>query len=734
MKQRELVFILCILTNLTALFCVSAYTHEITRVQTLPAYVIASKIGLSSTKCGKELQNFRNAVDQRIPWSLKVLDSSGGFESGFLYGNTYWLGSRSQCLDTMNTAPLQIAEQKISNITLYRDPHKEFPPFEVNYFVAHLRHNSTLKYYVNVVNEDMISLGLCLPASCTINELILILKRIFHDKITLIDDLYSVDFQLIQVKDLKDDNEWLSSNALFLVGITLAFTFFMITIGTLYDIFVHQKHMKENATNNGNVKHVSKDINTEINLFSHQENIIGEILICFSVYTNTKEIFRTKLDTGAISTLHGVRFLGMCCIIMSHTAIYAMDFVDNKIWMWRQFYHLNNYIIGIRIVSIDFYFLLSGCLVTYIYLMSKMNKGQIESTNCKEKLIELFVHIIKRFIRLTPAYMMVLGIFQLSSVWFDKTSQFYVSEKSHETCAKYWWRNLLYINNFFGLDAMVKNLLGAIKILILKFVLYIQCMSWSWYIANDMQLYVIAMTLLILSTTYFYTAVTILGALLIGSIILSGYTSYVYEIVPFQTFNERSKEFRDVFYFLPWFRISPYVIGIITGYVLTKTKNNLILKKKIIISCWCLASACYVFVFSLYERHMSVLATAVYVALYKIFWAIPIALIIIMSFIKHGDMITRSLSLKIWVPLSRLTYCAYLLHPVIIRSIYLSRETTVHYEFLFIMVTGVGYIVISYFCSYILSVMVEIPYILLMRMFIQYRILNKYRMFDIKIS
>ncbi|XP_018044351.1 PREDICTED: nose resistant to fluoxetine protein 6-like [Atta colombica] len=513
MKQRQFVFILCILTNLIALFCVSAYTREIT--QTLPAYIIASKTDLSSTKCGKELQNFRNAIDQRIPWSLKVLDSSGGFKSGFLYGNTYWLGSRSQCLDTMNTTPLQIAEQKISNITLYCDPHKEFPPFEVNYFVAHLRHNSTLKYYVNVFNENVISLGLCLPASCTISELILILKRVFHDKITLIDDLYSVDFQLIQVKDLKDNNEWLSSKALFLVGIILVFTFFMTTIGTLYDLFIHQKHMKKNATNNGNVKHVSKDINTEINVFSYQKNIIGEILICFSVYTNTKEIFRTKLDTGTISTLHGVRFLGMCCIIMSHTVIYAMDFIDNKIWVWRrQFYHINNYIVGIRIVSIDFYFLLSGCLVTYIYLMSKMNKGQIES-NCREKLIELFVHIIKRFIRLTPAYMMVLGIFQLSSVWFDKTSQFYVSEKSHETCAKYWWRNLLYINNFFGLDAM--------------------CMSWSWYIANDMQLYIITMILLILSTTYFYTAVTILGALLIVSIILSGYTSYVYEIVPFQT-------------------------------------------------------------------------------------------------------------------------------------------------------------------------------------------------------
>jgi len=90
-----------------------------------------------------------------------------------------------------------------------------------------------------------------------------------------------------------------------------------------------------------------------------------------------------------------------------HNENYFM-YTDNKIWVWRrQFYHINNYIVGIRIVSIDFYFLLSGCLVTYIYLMNKMNKRQIESTNCREKLIELFVHIIKRFIRYDLRYVNV---------------------------------------------------------------------------------------------------------------------------------------------------------------------------------------------------------------------------------------------------------------------------------------------------------------------------------------
>ncbi|XP_011706939.1 PREDICTED: nose resistant to fluoxetine protein 6-like [Wasmannia auropunctata] len=152
--------------------------------------------------------------------------------------------------------------------------------------------------------------------------------------------------------------------------------------------------------------------------------------------------------------------------------------------------------------------------------------------------------------------MIVLGILHLSSAWFDKTSQFDIYEKSHEICAKYWWRNLVYINNFFDVNVM--------------------CMSWSWYLANDMQFYIVAMTLLILSTMYFHAVVKILGGFLIGSIILSGYISYIYEYIPTLDVLNR---FADVFYTPPWMRIIPYIIGIIVGYILTILNNNLVLKK-----------------------------------------------------------------------------------------------------------------------------------------------------------
>ncbi|XP_018314239.1 nose resistant to fluoxetine protein 6-like, partial [Mycetomoellerius zeteki] len=314
------------------------------------------------------------------------------------------------------------------------------------------------------------------------------------------------------------------------------------------------------------------------------------------------------------------------------------------------------------------------------------------------KLNEFFVGIIKRYIRLTPAYVMMIGIVQLNSVWYDKTSQFYVQERPHETCSKYWWRNVLYIHNLFGHNTM--------------------CLSWSWYLSNDMQFFIIGQALLILSTVYFYVTVVVLGIILIGSIILSGYVSYIYEFVP--TLDEQNR-LADVLYFPPWIRIGPYIIGMITGYIIVRFNKKIALKKRTVILYWTLGAACNISVlFGLYKRQISVLLSAIYVALNRTVWAIGIAWIVIMCYTEHGGIVKKLLTFKVWIPFSRLTYCAYLLNPFIINSLRL-HEISTHLEILSMSTMTIGYIGIIYFCAYALFLMAESPYILLMRMFTQSR-------------
>ncbi|XP_039313485.1 uncharacterized protein LOC113003453 [Solenopsis invicta] len=410
-----------------------------------------------------------------------VLDSSSGFKPGFLYGNNYWLGSRSQCLDISRS--LSMSSRIILNNMQYRDLQKEFPPFDINYFVAHFRYNSTLQYHIRMFTEDVITLGFCLPASCSTSNLSFILERILQDKIILRYDLHFTDIHLIRVKNLKDDDK-LSGGAFLYICIGLGLCF-MTTTGTIYDIFI-QKNLKKNNMNN-----------------------------------------------------------------------------------------INN------VTTMSYSFL---------------------------------IEILLRF---TPVYMMVLGLWYLSSKSFDKISQVYIHERAHETCSKYWWRNLLYIHNLFGFNAM--------------------CMNWSWYLSVDMQCYTINLMVLILSTIYFNGAVTILGALLISSIILTGYISYAYEYVP--ALNELYRH-ADILYIPPWMRINSYIIGVITGYILIKLNNNLLWKKKVIILCWCafcLASACNVFIlFLIYEQYISVSIIAVYLALQKMLYAMGVAWIVIACSTKHG--------------------------------------------------------------------------------------------------
>ncbi|XP_018315300.1 LOW QUALITY PROTEIN: nose resistant to fluoxetine protein 6-like [Mycetomoellerius zeteki] len=701
--MSQLTFILCACVNFTILLCVSAQIYESTNDNNnsnyyLPAYAIAAASSglLNLTLCEKELLNFRDAVDQRILWSLRVLDSSGEFQSGFLYGNNYWLGSRSQCFDTMNTASLQISKRHLLNNTLYRDPQKEIPPFKVNYFIAHFKHNSTLQYHVNLANEDVMTLGLCLPSSCSENDISFILEKIFRDRILLISDLYSADFKLIQVKNLKDNYEWLTSGAIPFICVILLLSIFMVTIGTIYDIFINRKYSNKKSKINNNGKTLIQEIEIET-ASSLKKSRIGKILLCFSVVTNTKVIFNTKLHADTLPVIHGLKFLSMCWLILGHTTIYMVDHIDNKVWSWK---FMTNAIFINSPIPVETFFFLSGLLVTYFYIKDKMDKDRNQLFTYRAKINEFFVLVIKRYIRLTPTYIAVLAIAQLYSTWFDKTSLFFISERPHETCSKYWWRNLLYINNLFSFKTM--------------------CMSWTWYISADMQFFVIGIALLILSTAYFYTVAFMLGALLISSIVLAGYSSYVYEFVP--TLDEQYRLLGEL-YFPPWIRMSPYIVGIITGYILTQLNGKLILKKRTVILCWCFGSACnFITLFSLYDRtKTSILASAIYMSLYRVLWAVGMAWIVIACLTRHGGIIYQFLSFKGWAPFSRLSYGAYLLNPIIIRWFRLQSEKSIHFEFLSVITLSIANFVMIYICSYVLSLIVEAPYILLMRKIIQTR-------------
>lgn len=90
-----------------------------------------------------------------------------------------------------------------------------------------------------------------------------------------------------------------------------------------------------------------------------------------------------------------------------------------------------------------------------------------------------FLLFFYRVSRLTPAYAFVIGVDELVLKYSHDKTVFEPAIFDNVNCHKYWWRNVLYINNLFPQKDM--------------------CMVWSWYMANDTQFYVVGIILLLIS-------------------------------------------------------------------------------------------------------------------------------------------------------------------------------------------------------------------------------------------
>ncbi|XP_035739853.1 nose resistant to fluoxetine protein 6-like [Vespa mandarinia] len=672
--------------------------------RTLPVYAMLSNAHfLNSTTCAKELINLRDAIDRRTLWSLKVIDSSGEPMSGFFYGNNYWLGKQSQCEDTNNRIPLTIKENELINNSRYRHVEDEFPPYKIKYFVAYFRHNSTLQYHIRVHNEDLVTLGMCLPATCSNDQLYILLEKVVRNRILIISDLYSIDLKLLEVKNLINDYQWFSSKTFISVMCISILTWLLMLIGTTYDIVIYQKRLKRHAkllqiyentlsSQDKTIDNKQSNMDPEDKPITLKfQNSISKVFLAFSIYSNTKKIFNTKLNDNSILIINGLKFLTMLWIIIGHTIYYINDYIDNKVIAFRKSESLVVQVMTNASLSVDTFLFLSGFLITYSYLNKEQERNKHRPL--KYMIKYYFMNILKRFIRFTPSYMITMGIFEITSLWYSYTSQFYMTERSYDVCPKYWWRNILYIQNLFDRNNM--------------------CMSWSWYLANDMQFFMITTFLLILSSRYFNVAACLLSLLFIASIIITGYISHIHNYVP--TLDEQYRNL-NVLYDPPWVRIGPHIVGIITGYIVIKLNKELRWKRRTIILFWILSSTCNILVlFGLWEKRISVISAAIYVAFARTAWAIGLAWLVIACVTNHGGIITKILSLKSWIPFSKLSYCVYLLNPIVTNSIYLNSENVNHIDLIPNIILMFGNFVSTYICAYIFSIMFEMPFILLLK-------------------
>nr|XP_033205023.1 nose resistant to fluoxetine protein 6-like [Bombus vancouverensis nearcticus] len=689
------------LLSLTS-FYVSIKATELDPMATrkiLPVYAVLENADLlNSSRCRTEIDEFRNAVDNQILWALRALDTSGVPSGGFVVGNNHWLGDRLGCKLFSENRTVFLSEKIRKNNSIYRNPNEEYSPFEFRFFIARARHNSTVQYHIEVEDEDLITLGLCLPASCSIGDVATMLDKVFRNETLFIGKLFNIHLKLIEVSDLMDDGQWLlSAEMICIIGVLLSLCVTVIA-ATVYDVFVYRKRLNNEGgkltfesnnaipLNNGIDEKRETDNEESAPRESGQLNRFSQHILCFSFLTNVEEIFKLEKSEDKLRLFYGLKTVTMVWIILGHILFFGFHVMSN-IWL---VYTMDDLILSQIIsnftLSVDTFFFMSGFLLSYTFLKERRKYQEIPPI--AKRMNEFFQKIVKRYIRLTPAYFAVILIAILNFTWHDHVSALLPYEHPSAKCSKYWWTNILYINNFYHWDDL--------------------CLTWSWYLPNDMQFFVFGNFLLILSITHYNIAIGLCVFSLVSSIGSVAYMGYTLNYEP--TLDEQYKTL-TYFYLRPWCRISPYLIGMATCHLLSKCNYKLRLSKKFLVLGWTLVILCNCSILFIPVNHNTSLNLAVlYLALSRTGWALGIAWLVVVCTTNHAGIVKKILSLDIFVVLSKLTYSAYLLNPILILSAFSSTYYPFYVDNVTIGTLFVTMAVCSFSASILLCATTEMPF------------------------
>ncbi|XP_067007204.2 nose resistant to fluoxetine protein 6 [Anabrus simplex] len=631
------------------------------------------------------MEMYLTALNQSKPWAVKMYDATGRYSSGFFWGNGYWMGSQVLCYNVENSTPFPLGFNVIKLLV-------QLP--------RHL-HNDTQR--VNV--------GICLPYNCTSEDVHILAESSLPQGV-----------ELLKVRSPHNRyNFWDDAVFWTLVGVSV-FVFLMLVFGTAYDLYLdhtsscdeltsysvqdkvngvhieitlNNNALKENGHGPGQV--VSGDQHSVIKVFCQKApGILSRILLSFSVKMNLETICDSNVGADTIPTIHGLRSLSMVWVILGHTCIVAFKYSDNTAYRAVVEEEFLFQTISNGTFSVDTFFFISGLLVSFLYFrtIAKIDVTKLtRSTGVISNILQFLGLLGYRYCRLTVPYMYVLGVVQVCMKWFQHNSVFEPPTNDHENCPNYWWRNALYINTLFPVKDM--------------------CMLWSWYLADDTQFYVVGAVLLILATSHFRLSAVFLTTFLATSWCTTAYIAFTNKHMPG---TDDPLALFDKIYDKPWTRLGPYLIGMCVGWLLYRTDCKIKMNKAAVVAGWILSTTCFLcLIYGLYKVELHPLLGAAYSSLSHTAWALGLAWIVVACSTGYGGYVNKLLSMSILYPFSRVTYCAYLVHPLIIRVVPMSMDSPFHLTKETVLLLFLGQLVASYILAFVVSLAFEAPVVSLLK-------------------
>ncbi|CAL4126106.1 unnamed protein product, partial [Meganyctiphanes norvegica] len=658
----------------------------------LASLYLPSAKTIVNADCRRDLDALNNAMINPLAllvnhtfWPLEMVDSWGKQEDGLLAGNVKYMGFFYECLlldvdDQTYDAHFQgqyctMAYGKLKNAS---EEHFHTPRMPI----ASLPIPSSIPLHI-------LSYATCMPSTCTKEELVTSVNRYLAvtDR-----ELTVTECQTLDQKPNFDTAE--TSGIIF------------------FNLLKYDSDLLEG-------RFISIP---QIVFYNECTNLVSrplKYLLVFSISGNLKKIFHVDTKTGNkfITCIHGIRFLSICWVIIGHQWVFSVNFISNPIptsqYLLKPFMFQ---IIANAFLSVDTFFFMSGLLVAY---------GFMNLTHKSDGRFNPLLYYVHRVVRLLPPILVTTAfVATLSGLMVDGPLSWEYKKNMLGSCRENWWHDPFFLTNIFQISGNV-NLSKS-------------CLGQCWYVAADMQMYIVMPLLLLPLVWWPKKGAVWLAAWTVISCLIPAIITAQYDLPPTILVGDTQgiayKKFYEKIYVTPWARASPYLVGAWTGYLLYASSgidSRVAFTPKLnwmqaIIGWVGALTGGFAVLFGMWRFNngfdvpeMPRASAIIYAGFHRAVWAVMMGWIVCACHWGYGGPINWFLSHPLWQPLSRLTFSFYLVSLPIQYVLFYSTHKLTYFTNLNKVIETAGVLLISFFCAVILTLVSESPVMAIEKMLLK---------------
>eukprot|EP01114_Cavostelium_apophysatum_P007529 TRINITY_DN1963_c0_g2_i1.p1 TRINITY_DN1963_c0_g2~~TRINITY_DN1963_c0_g2_i1.p1 ORF type:complete len:686 (-),score=138.42 TRINITY_DN1963_c0_g2_i1:47-2104(-) len=548
-----------------------------------------------------------------------------------------------------------------------------------------------LLQYIPIAGSNLnFSTGLCVPIECGNADLLGLLDQIVLDV-----DFTNLDPAVNCARKTYEKPDWQA----IVVFSFLALLFLLAFLGGIIEY--RQNKLKEFASKAASETDPLLREKHSINEGGSTERkspFIVRFLLCFSPITNLEKLL-VPTSVPHLASLNGLRTLSMLWVIMGHSiywASFTTGYANPEKIRFGELQDVMSQIIINAPYSVDAFFYMSGFLVTYLSQKELEKKGRLP----------MFLYYFHRVWRLTPPYFVALLVLWKCLPYFGKGPFWFQVDTyvSRTECDKYWWTNLLYVNNF------VPNNYDE------------TCMGWSWYLANDMQLYILTPIFIFLFYKFKLIGWIALGLCCGASLGMNFYYTWAYKFSPYLPLLQEDVVYMTTIYTKFYARASAWLVGIAAAWILIWHEKRRDKRIPVYVQILLYAFAAFLLGSTVFgtvnlnrleamdpPRTWSRAEDLLYLTFGRCAFATGVAIVMHMTYTGYGYFIHSLLSLYVWDVMARLTYSAYLYHPILLSIAYYGSTQLYYYGTVSVLTHFLAFAVLAFTAALVSFLLIERP-------------------------